>query len=156
MHHAKLFDRVESKTAIAPFGSVVKPVIATQPHASARTVYWVLDNGSSHAGKTSIQRIQDRWPNARLIHVPVHTSWLNQIALCFSILQRDALTPNDLPTPDALTERLLAFGQHYRHIARTFEWTFTRQDLDASLAYIDRTSSNSRSPPEHQNYGCLH
>ena len=138
VHHANLFDRVERKTGIAPFGRLVEQVMTTQPYASARTVYWIVDNGSSHAGKTSIKRIQDRWPNTRLIHLPVHASWLNQIELYFSILQRKALTPNDLPTLEALAERLLTFAEHYRHIARPFQWTFTRQDLDALLARIDR------------------
>jgi hypothetical protein len=59
-------------------------------------------------------------------------------ALYFSILQRKALTPNDLATLDELAARLLGFGAHYRQIARPFEWTFTRQDLDALLARIDR------------------
>jgi hypothetical protein len=68
----------------------------------------------------------------------VHASWLNQIELYFSIVQRKALTPNDFVALDALAERLLAFGEHYRQIARPFEWTFTRQDLDALLARIDR------------------
>jgi hypothetical protein len=53
-----------------------------------------------------------------------------------SILQRKALTPNDFPDLDALAERLLAFGRHYRQIARPFEWTFTRQDLDRVLTRI--------------------
>jgi hypothetical protein len=56
----------------------------------------------------------------------------------FSILQRKALTPNDLPTLDALAERLLGFAEHYRQIARPFQWTFTRQDLNALLQRIDR------------------
>jgi DDE superfamily endonuclease len=82
--------------------------------------------------------MHDRWHNARLIHLPVHASWLNQIELYFSILQRKALTPNDLPTLDALAERILGFGQHYRQIARPFEWTFTRPQLNELLARIDR------------------
>lgn len=65
-------------------------------------------------------------------------SWLNQIELYFSILQRKALTPNDLPTLDALAERLLGFGQHYRQVARPFQWTLTRQDLHELMARIDR------------------
>jgi hypothetical protein len=48
------------------------------------------------------------------------------------------LTPNDLPSLDALAERLLGFAEHYRQIARPFEWTFTRQDLAALLHRIDR------------------
>ena len=138
VHHANLFDQVEPTTGIEPFGRLVEQVMTAEPYASARTVYWIVDNGSSHAGKTSIKRMQDRWPTARLIHLPVHASWLNQIELYFSILQRKALTPNDLATLDALAERLLGFGEHYRQIARPFQSTFTRQDLDALLARIDR------------------
>jgi DDE superfamily endonuclease len=112
-------------------------------YASARTVYWIVDNGSSHAGNTSIRRMQKKWENARLIHLPVHASWLNQIELYFSILQRKALTPNDLATLDDLAARLLSFGEHYRPIARPFEWTFTRQDLDAPLARIATSAAQS-------------
>ncbi len=64
VHHANLFDRVEPKTGIEPFGRLVEQVMSSEPYASARTVYWIVDNGSSHAGKTSITRMQDRWPNA--------------------------------------------------------------------------------------------
>lgn len=78
------------------------------------------------------------WPTARLIHLPVHASWLNQIELYFSILQRKALTPNDLHTLDALAHRVLAFGEHYRQVARPFQWTFTRNDLHELMARIDR------------------
>jgi hypothetical protein len=107
-----------------------------EPYRSARTVYWVVDNGPSHAGKTSVERMRDAHPNAQLIHLPVHASWLNQIELYFSIVQRKALTPNDFDSLDALSDRLLAFGDYYRPIARPFEWTFTRQDLDRVLARI--------------------
>lgn len=138
VHHANLFDRVEAKTGIEPFARLVEQVMTTEPYASAKTVYWIVDNGSSHAGRVSIQRMHARWPTARLIHLPVHASWLNQIELYFSILQRKALTPNDLPTLHALAERLLGFGQHYRQVARPFQWTLTRQDLHELMARIDR------------------
>jgi hypothetical protein len=81
--------------------------------------------------------MEEKWENARLIHLPVHASWLNQIELVFSIVQRKALTPNDFESLDALAERLLRFGDHYRQIARPFEWTFTRADLDRLLARIE-------------------
>ena len=136
VHHANLFDRVEQKTGIEPFERLVEQVMTTQPYASARRVFWIVDNGSSHAGKTSINRMQQRWENARLIHLPIHASWLNQIELYFSIVQRKALTPNDLGSLDALAERLLSFGSAYREIARPFQWTFTRDDLKRVLAQI--------------------
>ena len=136
VHHANLFDRVEDKTGIDPFGRLVEQVMDTEPYKSARRVFWIVDNGSSHAGQTSIRRMQDAYQNARLIHLPVHASWLNQIELYFSIVQRKALTPNDFASLDELGTRLLAFGEHYRTVARPFEWTFTRHDLDRVLARI--------------------
>jgi len=137
VHQANLFDRVEDKTGIEPFDRLVDDVMTTEPYASARTVYWIVDNGSSHAGNASIERLQQTWGNARLIHLPIHASWLNQIELYFSIVQRKALTPNDFDSLDALAERLLRFADHYRQIARPFEWTFNRADLDHLLARID-------------------
>ncbi len=137
VHHANLFDRIEAKTGIEPFGRLVEQVMTTEPYASARTVYWIVDNGSSHAGNASIERIEATWKNARLIHLPIHASWLNQIELYFSIVQRKALTPNDFGSLDALAERLLAFAEHYRQIAQPFQWTFSRADLDRLLARID-------------------
>jgi hypothetical protein len=136
VHHANLFDRVEATTGIEPFGRLVEQVMSTEPYASARRVFWIVDNGSSHAGKTSIKRIHDAYENAHLIHLPVHASWLNQAELFFSIVQRKALTPNDFADLDALAERLLAFGERYRQLARPFQWTFTRHDLDRVLAQI--------------------
>jgi hypothetical protein len=137
VHHANLFDRVEDKTGIEPFGRLVEQVMSVEPYCSARTVYWIVDNGSSHAGNASIERMQESWANARLIHLPIHASWLNQIELYFSIVQRKALTPNDFGSLGALTERLLAFAERYRQIAQPFEWTFSRADLDRLLDRID-------------------
>ena len=137
VHHANLFDRVEQKTGIEPFGRLVEQVMTVEPYASARTVYWIVDNGSSHAGQASIERMEAKWNNARLVHLPIHASWLNQIELYFSIVQRKALTPNAFDSLDALAERLLRFAEHYRQIARPFEWAFTRADLDRLLIRIN-------------------
>jgi DDE superfamily endonuclease len=131
-----LFGLCEPKTGIEPFGRLVDQVMTTEPYASAKTVFWIVDNGSSHAGQRSINRLQDAYPNARLIHLPIHASWLNQIEIYFSILQRKALTPNDFADLDALAARIAAFEDHYRQIAKPFEWTFTRADLDALLARL--------------------
>jgi hypothetical protein len=137
VHHANLFDRVEAKTGIEPFDRLVAEVMSSEPYSSARTVFWIVDNGSSHAGQASIDRLECAYGNLRLIHLPIHASWLNQIELYFSIVQRKALTPNDFDSLDALADRLLRFGAHYRQIAQPFEWTFTRADLDNLLARID-------------------
>lgn len=107
-----------------------------EPYVSARRVFWIVDNGSPHAGQASIDRLEGAYPNLRLIHLPVHASWLNQIELYFSIVQRKALTPNDFGSLEEFSERLLAFQARYAEIARPFEWTFTRTDLARVLAKV--------------------
>ena len=71
-----------------------------------------------------------------LVHAPVHASWLNQIEIYFSILQRKALRPNDFKSMEALDERLLGFQRYYEQIAKPFEWKFTRNDLSLVLNKI--------------------
>ena len=129
--------RCEATTGIAPFDRLVDQVMAREPYRAAPRVFWVVDNGSSHRGDVACQRLRGRYPNLILVHLPVHASWLNQVELYFSIVQRKALTPNDFDSLDALSDRLLRFGQRYRQIARPFEWTFTRADLDRLLAKIE-------------------
>lgn len=137
VHHANLFGRVEETTGIEPFGRLVEEVMTSEPYASARRVFWVVDNGSSHAGRASVERLEGAYENLRLIHLPVHASWLNQIELYFSIVQRKALTPNDFGSLEELTDRLLAFQARYAGIARPFEWTFTKDDLERVIERVD-------------------
>jgi hypothetical protein len=134
---AKVFDRCEPKGGIAPFDRLVEQVMTQEPYLSARRVFWIVDNGSSHRGKRSIDRLQGKYDNLVLIHLPVHASWLNQIEIYFSIVQRKALQPNDFADLAAVEARLLAFARHYEQVAEPFEWRFTRDDLDRLLERLD-------------------
>ena len=136
VHHAKVFGRCEPTTGIDPFDRLVDQVMTTEPYAAARRVFWVVDNGSSHRGQASIDRLQDRWPNLRLIHLPVHASWLNQVEIYFSVVQRKVVSPNDFHSLDEVQTRLLDFQQYYEQIATPFEWKFTKDDLNALLERI--------------------
>ena len=104
-----------------------------EPYASARRVFWIVDNGSSHRGQASVRRLENRWPNLILVHTPVHASWLNQIEIYFSIVQRKVLTPNDFDSLDDVGRRLTEFEQLYNEIAEPFGWKFTRDDLNTWL-----------------------
>ena len=57
------------------------------------------------------------------MHLPTHASWLNQIEIVFSIIQRKVLTPNDFQSLQAVVDRLDAFERHYNQIAKPFDWT---------------------------------
>jgi transposase len=129
VHHAQVIGRIEPKTGIDPFSRLVEQVMTTEPYASADNVYWIVDNGSSHAGQRSIDRMHAAHPTAHLVHLPIHASWLNQVEIYFSILQRKAISPADFADLDALAERVLAFQAHYNQKAKPFAWNYTRVDL---------------------------
>ena len=129
VHQAKIFGRCEPTTGIEAFGRLVEGVMTTEPYASARRVYWVVDNGSSHRGDAAVDRMQQRWSNARLVQLPIHASWLNQVEIYFSIVQRKVLTPNDFVDLAEVEQRLSAFAGHYEQAAVPFEWKYTRSDL---------------------------
>jgi len=137
VHRARVFGRCEVKSGIAPVNRLVAEVMGQEPYKSARRVYWIMDNCSAHRGQKAANRLRDRWPNLILIHTPVHASWLNQVEIYFSIVQRKVLTTNDFSSLQELQQRLLAFQSHYERSASPFNWTFTRRDLNALLAKID-------------------
>lgn len=138
VHRAKLFGRCEAKSGIAPFDRLVAQVMGQEPYRSARRVFWIMDNGSSHRGQRSVHRLESRYPNIRVVHGPVHASWLNQIEIYFSIIQRKVLTPNDFSDLAVLGDRLARFERHYEVIAKPFEWKFTRADLSELIHGLDR------------------
>ena len=129
VHRAKIFGRCEATTGIAPFRRLVEEVMAQEPYRSAHRVFWIVDNGSSHRGVAAANRLKKAWPTIVLVHTPVHASWLNQVEIYFSIVQRKVLSPNDFHSTAEVENRLLRFQEHYEQIAKPFQWTFTRQDL---------------------------
>lgn len=135
VHRAKVFGRCEPHNGIAPFDRLVEQVMSQPPYLKARRVFWVLDNGSAHRGAPCVARLQAKYPNLVPVHGPVHASWLNQIEIYFSIVQRKVLTPNDFDSLETLQERLLAFQAYYESIAKPFEWKFRRCDLHALLRH---------------------
>jgi len=129
----RVFGRSEARGGIEPFDRLVWQVLTKEPYRSARRVFWIVDNGSSHRGRKSVERLERRWPNLVLVHLPVHASWLNQIEIFFSIVQRKVLEPNDFANLADVACTLNAFERHWNEIAEPFDWRFTRDDLAALL-----------------------
>lgn len=129
VRQAKVFGRCECKSGIAAFDRLVEYVMRREPYCSARKVFWIVDNGSSHRGNRSIERLKKKWPTLELVHLPVHASWLNQIEIYFGIVQKKVLTPNDFFSLEEVAERLKQFQDHYEKVAKPYKWKFTREDL---------------------------
>lgn len=138
VHHARVTGRCEPTTGIKPFTALVNQVMATEPYTSARRVFWVVDNGASHRNWAAAARLNDAWPNAQMVHLPVHASWLNQIEIYFSVIQRKLLVPDDFADLGILARQILAFEDRYNAAATPFDWKFTRTDLNQLLNRLAR------------------
>ena len=113
-------------TGIEPFKTLVDKVMTQPPYRDAERVFWLVDNGSSHHPATFPARLQGWYRNAVAVHLPIHASWLNQIEIVFSIIQRKVLTPNDFPHLEAVAARLTAFEDRLNANRKPIAWKFTR------------------------------
>jgi hypothetical protein len=134
VRHAKIFGLCKFSTGIDSFRELVDLVMCQEPYKSAHRVFWITDNGSAHRGQSSIDRLKRWYPKAVQVHTPVHASWLNQVEIYFSVLQRKVLTPNDFENIAELESRILGFQKSYEKIAKPFKWKFTREDMKNVLA----------------------
>ena len=149
VHGARLFGEMVDRISIAAFDALVAQVMAQPPYCSARRVFWVVDNGTIHRGRRAVARLQARWPNLVLVHLPIHASWLNQIEIYFSILQRKAITPDDFSTLDAAAQRILGFQDHYQQ-SRNPSNGISPVAISLGCSGAPPNSSSSPMPHEHR------
>ena len=128
-----IIGRCEPVTGIEPFGRLVSDVMQREPYRTGDRVFWVMDNGSSHRGEAAARRLSAAYANLIPVHTPIHASWLNQVEIYFSIIQRKVLTPNDFADLAEVEARLRLYETLANQQPRPFAWQFTRAHLQALL-----------------------
>ena len=136
MHTGQVFASTPKTTGIVPFMDLAGQVMARPEYKNAPRVLVIAGNGSDHRGKAAIERLRKAHPNAIMIHTPVHASWLNQVEIFFSVIQKKVVSPNDFPSLEKLSGTLLAFVDRYNQTARPFSWKYTADDLKDLLRRI--------------------
>jgi len=144
VHTGTVFAATPAAVGITPFMDLMSQVMSLPEYPGAPRVFVIVDNGSDHRGQAAVRRLRDAWPNAVMIHTPVHASWLNQAEIFFSITQKKVLTPNDFASLEELASTLLAFVDRYNQTARPFNWKFTAADL---ARLLDRISACENAAP---------
>jgi transposase len=145
VHTGQVFASTPLTTGITPFMDLAGQVMARPEYKNAPRVFAIVDNGSDHRGQAAIGRLARAHPNAIMIHTPVHASWLNQIEIFFSVIQKKVVTPNDFASLEELSATLLAFTGRYNQTARPFSWKFTAADLHDLM---DRISRHEQQAPQ--------
>jgi hypothetical protein len=150
VRHGRVLGRCEPTTGIEPFGRLVRQVMEAPEyrwpngrHDVRTQVFWVVDNGSSHRGEASVTRLRHAYPNAILVHLPVHASWLNQVEVYFALLQRKVLTPNDSTDLQELELRIRLYEELTNKQPKPFDWTFTKHDLFKLLQRLARREATT-------------
>jgi transposase len=141
----KVFAATSDTTGIVPFMDLMGQVMRRPEYREAPRVFVIVDNGSDHRGEAAAGRLRDAYPNAIMIHTPVHASWLNQIEIVFSVIQKKVLTPGDFPGLGTLSFALLAFVNRYNRTARPFNWKFSADDLTTLLRRISQREQTAAS-----------
>ncbi|MGH3253137.1 MAG: transposase, partial [Trebonia sp.] len=136
VHTGRVFASTPKTTGIVPFTGLAGQVMARPEYKDAPRVFVIVDNGSDHRGKKAAARLRKAHPNAIMVHTPVHASWLNQVEIFFSVIQKKVVSPNDFPSLENLSETLLAFIDRYNQTARPFNWKYTASDLKDLLRRI--------------------
>lgn len=144
VRRAKVFGTCAPRSGIVHFDRLVGDVMSRPPYNRAGRVFWILDNASVHRGQPCVDRFRRQWPNTHVVHTPIHASWLNQVEVYFSIVQRKVLTPNDFHDLEQVERRLQDFERYFEQVANPFKWKFTRQDLHNVL---NRLSTTQAPPP---------
>lgn len=149
----RVIGRCEPRTGIDPFGRLVQQVMEHPQYrlpfgrSDVRSrVFWVVDNGSSHRGQAAVARMSQAYPNATLVHLPVHASWLNQVEVYFSLLQRKVLTPSDSANLRELELRIRLYEELTNRQPKPFDWKFTKYDLFDLLQRMARREAARTAP----------
>ena len=93
-------------------------------------IHVVLDNGSSHKSKYTKAWFEAH-PRWVAHYTPPHASWVNQVELFFSILQRKVIKNGNFTSRDDLIAKMLTFITDYDKKAKPFKWTYAADPLVA-------------------------
>jgi hypothetical protein len=150
VHTGRVFAATPEKAGIASFMALTGQVMARPEYRDAPRVFVVVDNGTDHSGQKAVRRLREAHPNAVMVHTPTHASWLNQVEIFFSIVQKKVTGPGDFPSLQALSQTLLAFVERHNRTARPFGWKYTASDLKDLLRRItehERQDTAQRNEP---------
>jgi transposase len=137
VHEGTVTASTPRTTGIIPFMDLMAEVMERPEYKDAPRVFVIVDNGSDHRGKKAVRRLRRAHPNAVMIHTPVHASWLNQVEIFFSVIQKKVVSPNNFSSTEELAGTLLAFIDRYNRTAKPFNWKYTAGDLRDLLRRID-------------------
>lgn len=136
----KVYGTCRQRKCFVDFQAFVQQEIIPEAlRRQVHTVTFILDNGPTHAPKQLEGWLHEQEAagegrlHFQVLWLPVNASWLDQIEIWFSLLQRKCLQPNHFETVTALETALSDYMAYYNQTAQPIKWTYTVQKLEQKL-----------------------
>lgn len=129
VHHGGVTGWVTDSTRSANFVEFLQYLV--DQTAEGLELHCIVDNLSAHS-TPKVEEFLDKHPHVFIHNTPTHASWLNQVELFFSILQRRLLRYGEFTSVDDLADRVIAFINDYNRRAKPFRWTYDGRPLQAA------------------------
>lgn len=104
------------------FVAFLESVVDTQPRR--RAIHIIVDNLSAHKTQ-KVRTFLATHPTVRLHYTPTYSSWLNQIELWFSKIERDVIARGIFTSVTDLRRKLMRYIRHYNKTAKPFRWSYS-------------------------------
>jgi transposase len=129
VHEGTVAGWVTDSTRSENFVEFLSDLVAQTP--AGLDLHCIADNLSAHKTAKVGEFLAEN-PHVHLHYTPTHASWLNQVELFFSILQRRLLRRGEFDSVDHLADRVIAFIKDYNRRAAPFRWTYDGRPLMAA------------------------
>lgn len=126
VHEGDVMGWVTDSTRSENFVEFLEDLVAYTP--KGLELHCIVDNLSAH-GTPHVEAFLDKHRNVFLHNTPTHASWLNQVELFFSIIERRLLRHGEFTSRDELADRIIAFIKDYNRRAQPFRWTYDGRPL---------------------------
>lgn len=118
---------------------VQQEIIPEALRRKGETVIFILDNGTTHAPKQLERWLREQEATCegqlhfQVLWLPANASWLDQLEIWFSVLQRKHLQPNHFLSTTDLECSLNEFIAYYNQTAKPIKWSYTVEKLEQKL-----------------------
>jgi transposase len=118
----KVMGHTVDRHTSAEFVAFLEELVSTQPRS--RKIHIILDNLSTHKTQ-GVRDFLKRHPNVKLHYTPTYSSWLNQVEIWFSKIERDVVARGIFTSVEDLARKLLRYIDRYNRKPRRIKWSYS-------------------------------
>jgi transposase len=117
----EVMGKTASRHTSGEFVAFLEELVATQPRG--REIHVIVDNLSAHKTKR-VKEFLEGHPKFKIHYTPTYSSWLNQVEIWFSKIQRDVIARGIFKSKADLSRKIMKYIRHHNKTAQPFKWTY--------------------------------